>query len=58
MEAGDLLDLFRLLVDDGGGTSHVVVNELLLADVDERYEEGYGCAGRAEAPEVYDLDEK
>lgn len=57
MVAGELLDLFGLLVDNVGGVLDVVVNELLIRLVDEWAEEEDRSGNEGEAPEWNDLDQ-
>ena len=56
MVAGELLDLFGLLVDNVGGVLDVVVNEFFIRLVDKRAEEEDRGGDESEAPEWNDLD--
>ena len=55
--AGELLDLFGLLVDDGGDIVQVGIDELLVGLVDERRDKQDGSREEAEAPEWDNLDQ-
>ena len=57
MVAGELLDLFGLLVDNVGGVLDVVVNEFFIRLVDKRAEEEDRGGDESEAPEWNDLDQ-
>lgn len=55
MVAGQLLDLFGLLVDDVGGVCEVVVDKLLICLVDEGCEEEDGGRDEGQTPDWNDL---
>ncbi len=57
MVCSNLLDLLGLLVHNIGGVAYVVVNELLIADVDEGHKECHRCKDETEAPERNNLDQ-
>ena len=57
MLACEVSNLTRLLVDSFLGVGEVVVDELLVAGIDQGAEVSDGSADEAEAPEGHDIDE-
>lgn len=57
MVACKLLDLFGLLVDNGGDIREVGIDELLVGFVDKRCDEEDGSREEAQTPDWDDLDQ-
>jgi hypothetical protein len=55
--AGKLLNLLGLLVHNVGSMADVMINDLLIADVDQRGEEHNRSTNQAHPPEWHNLDQ-
>ena len=58
MLPGEIAELSALRAHDIAGTSHVMVNELLVGDINKRGQENDAGSKKTETPERHNLDEE
>ena len=58
MVTSEVFDLMSLLIHDTREVGKLLVDDFLVAEIDQRAQVEYGCTDEAEAPERDDLDEK